>query len=259
LLRAPSAVYETIDRKAPFDPTALPENAKIAGHVYKPANRLIGRGLGRMVPNLPSGNIFDLVTVSASTVDWLLVCVIPGILFIAFFLALRLFGFRSAFSEAHQRVGAYECGSEQTAQSISVGTAVQFFRTMLLFLIFEVEIAVLFTVAPLLSLAGVSAILVITVFILIVQIGTVYEVRAGALKWVKSVLPCTAALSSESFVFFETGFSSLCILCFTAVGFILLYTWLILIVYHRAIYSRFRRGTRGSKHTRGRRRSAAGA
>lgn len=85
-----------------------------------------------------------------------------------------------------EKLSTYECGEE------TIGTAwiqfnVRFYIVALIFLIFDVEIAVLFPWAAIFKEAGLLALAEIFVFVGILVVGFAYVWVKGDLEWLKSL------------------------------------------------------------------------
>jgi NADH-quinone oxidoreductase subunit A len=81
------------------------------------------------------------------------------------------------------KLAAYESGNEPLARVKGVNFPVKFYIVAMLFLIFDVEIVFIFpwaTVMRELSWAGLAA---MTIFLGILGIALLYEIRRGGLKW----------------------------------------------------------------------------
>lgn len=81
-----------------------------------------------------------------------------------------------------QKLSPYECGFEP------IGTAprnfnVKFYLVAILFVIFDLEIALLFPWALNLKDLGFAGYLSVMIFLFIVTVGFVYEWKQGALEW----------------------------------------------------------------------------
>jgi NADH-quinone oxidoreductase subunit A len=61
--------------------------------------------------------------------------------------------------------------------------AVKYYVVAMLFLLFDVEVAILFTWAVVFRALGLFGFLVILVFLLLLVVGLLYEWRKGALEW----------------------------------------------------------------------------
>jgi NADH-quinone oxidoreductase subunit A len=85
-----------------------------------------------------------------------------------------------------EKLSTYECGEE------TIGTAwiqfnVRFYIVALIFLIFDVEIAVLFPWAAIFKEVGLLALLEILIFVGILVVGFAYVWVKGDLEWLKSL------------------------------------------------------------------------
>ncbi|TVS11758.1 MAG: NADH-quinone oxidoreductase subunit A [Wenzhouxiangella sp.] len=77
---------------------------------------------------------------------------------------------------------AYECGFEAFDDS-RMQFDVRFYLVAILFIIFDLEIAFLFPWAVALDHVGLTGLLAMGVFLLILVIGFIYEWKKGALEW----------------------------------------------------------------------------
>lgn len=109
------------------------------------------------------------------------------ILFVVFLLVsvlifLFLICYYSSNNYDSDRLSPYECGFE-AFDDFSVPFEVQYYRTAILFIIFDVEIIFLFPAAASESSASVITLLVVILFLLILLLGFVYEWLKGGLEW----------------------------------------------------------------------------
>ena len=77
---------------------------------------------------------------------------------------------------------AYECGFEAFDDS-RMKFDIRFYLVAILFIIFDLEIAFLFPWAVALDEVGMTGLIAMGVFLLILVIGFVYEWKKGALEW----------------------------------------------------------------------------
>ncbi|MCX7044495.1 MAG: NADH-quinone oxidoreductase subunit A [Candidatus Sumerlaeota bacterium] len=105
---------------------------------------------------------------------------------VAFVLAAMFVGvlFRPARYEK-DKTRIYECG-EPTIGSSWIRYNMRFYAVTLVFLVFDVEVAVLLPVAVVIRELGVMGLLEIFFFIGILLIGFIYAWRFRALEWVKT-------------------------------------------------------------------------
>ena len=85
-----------------------------------------------------------------------------------------------------EKLTTYECG-EEAIGSAWVQFNVRFYIIALIFLIFDVEIAVLFPWALIFKKMGLLALAEILIFTLILVVGFVYVWVKGDLEWLKSL------------------------------------------------------------------------
>ena len=85
-----------------------------------------------------------------------------------------------------EKLSTYECG-EETIGTAWVQFNVRFYIIALIFLIFDVEIAVLFPWTTIYREAGLLAFVEMTVFLVILLVGFAYVWVKGDLEWLKSL------------------------------------------------------------------------
>ena len=95
------------------------------------------------------------------------------ILGLSFFLAIQ--------APDPEKTSAYECGFEPFEDARN-RFDIRFYVVAILFLIFDIEIAFLFPWAITASTIGVTGYITITIFLLILVLGFIYEVVRGALN-----------------------------------------------------------------------------
>ncbi|RFF28437.1 MULTISPECIES: NADH-quinone oxidoreductase subunit A [unclassified Wenzhouxiangella] len=81
-----------------------------------------------------------------------------------------------------EKLSPYECGFEAFEDS-RMKFDVRFYLVAILFIIFDLEIAFLFPWAVALDSVGVTGLVAMGVFLLILVIGFIYEWKKGALEW----------------------------------------------------------------------------
>ncbi|MDZ7791191.1 MAG: NADH-quinone oxidoreductase subunit A [Xanthomonadales bacterium] len=81
-----------------------------------------------------------------------------------------------------EKLSPYECGFEAFEDS-RMKFDVRFYLVAILFIIFDLEIAFLFPWAVALDAVGVTGLVAMGVFLLILVIGFIYEWKKGALEW----------------------------------------------------------------------------
>lgn len=81
-----------------------------------------------------------------------------------------------------EKISAYECGFSPTS-TVRAPFAIQYYLVGILFLIFDLEIAVLFPAAVSLYQTSVYGLAIVLIFLVILTIGFVYELGKGALKF----------------------------------------------------------------------------
>ena len=98
---------------------------------------------------------------------------------VALLLAGGILGPRRPDSE---KLSPYECGFEAFEDS-RVKFDVRYYLVAILFIIFDLEIAFLFPWAVVLDTIGMTGLLAMAVFLLLLVIGFIYEWKKGALEW----------------------------------------------------------------------------
>jgi NADH-quinone oxidoreductase subunit A len=81
-----------------------------------------------------------------------------------------------------EKLSAYECGFN-AFDDARMKFDVRYYLVAILFIIFDLEIAFLFPWAVTLGATGVFGFLSMTVFLLVLLVGFIYELRKGALEW----------------------------------------------------------------------------
>ncbi|MEM9533020.1 MAG: NADH-quinone oxidoreductase subunit A [Pseudomonadota bacterium] len=81
-----------------------------------------------------------------------------------------------------EKLAPYECGFE-AFEDARMKFDVRYYLVAILFIIFDLEIAFLFPWAVVLDQIGMFGLLAMTLFLLILVIGFVYEWKKGALDW----------------------------------------------------------------------------
>jgi len=83
---------------------------------------------------------------------------------------------------SEEKNSAYECGFEAFDDS-HMQFDVRFYLIAILFIIFDLEIAFLFPWAVALDHIGLTGLVAMGIFLLILVIGFIYEWKKGALEW----------------------------------------------------------------------------
>ena len=81
-----------------------------------------------------------------------------------------------------EKLSAYECGFEPFEDS-RLEFDVRFYLVAILFIIFDLEIAFLFPWAVVIHEIGLTGLLAMAIFLLILTVGFIYEWKKGALEW----------------------------------------------------------------------------
>ncbi|MFT3969030.1 MAG: NADH-quinone oxidoreductase subunit A [Micropruina sp.] len=79
---------------------------------------------------------------------------------------------------------AYECGIDPTPQAAGGGRfPVKYYITAMMFLVFDVEVAFLYPWAVAFDDLGVFGFAAMMIFLLVLGVAYVYEIRRGGLEW----------------------------------------------------------------------------
>jgi len=81
-----------------------------------------------------------------------------------------------------EKLSAYECGFE-AYEDTRMKFDVRYYLVAILFIVFDLEIAFLFPWAVALKHIGLSGLLAMGIFLLILVVGFIYEWKKGALEW----------------------------------------------------------------------------
>ncbi len=76
----------------------------------------------------------------------------------------------------------YECGFD-ALDDAHMGFDVRYYLVVILFVLFDLEVAFLFPWAVALDAVGTFGLVSMAVFLLLLAVGFVYELRQGALEW----------------------------------------------------------------------------
>lgn len=87
-----------------------------------------------------------------------------------------------------EKLTSYECGFSPIHGQTRTPFSVQFYLVAILFLVFDLELLVLYPITVSLYEVGTSGFWVVLIFFGILTVGFVYELGSGALK---SILPVT--------------------------------------------------------------------
>ena len=86
------------------------------------------------------------------------------------------------FPEDRAKLSPYECGFEAFEDS-RMKFDVRYYLVAILFIVFDLEIAFLFPWAVALGRIGLTGLVAMGIFLVILVVGFVYEWRKGALEW----------------------------------------------------------------------------
>lgn len=92
-------------------------------------------------------------------------------------------GKRSWRSQYNDKVSPYECGFTPILGQVRAPITISFYLVSILYLVFDLEIALMIPIVAGLNSLGVSAYLATILFIAILTAGFVFEIGSGALKW----------------------------------------------------------------------------
>jgi len=83
---------------------------------------------------------------------------------------------------SEEKLSPYECGFE-AFEDARMKFDVRYYLVAILFIIFDLEIAFLFPWAVVLDKIGFTGIVAMSVFLLLLVVGFIYEWKKGALEW----------------------------------------------------------------------------
>ena len=104
---------------------------------------------------------------------------------LSFFIALLLITLPFIVSKLKpdkEKLSTYECGFENFGQA-KKKFDIRFYLVAILFIIFDLEIAMLFPWAIVLKQIGLVGFWSMMCFLAILTVGFIYEIRKGALEW----------------------------------------------------------------------------
>tara|TARA_B100000446_G_C10446435_1_gene303561 strand:- start:382 stop:738 length:357 start_codon:yes stop_codon:yes gene_type:complete len=112
---------------------------------------------------------------------------LPILIFLSVALALGLLMLSLGFlfgrgSKTKAKLSPYECGFDPF-EDARIPFDVRYYLVAILFIIFDLEIAFLFPWAVSLNKIGISGIIAMGIFLLVLVIGFIYEWKKGALEW----------------------------------------------------------------------------
>jgi NADH-quinone oxidoreductase subunit A len=108
-----------------------------------------------------------------------------GIVYITLEIAKLAFKYAGSrrFGSNKSKDSVYECGME-TIGDTNVQFNLNYYLFAMLFVIFDVEAALLYPWAVAFDTLGVGGLIAVTSFLVILFLGFIYALRKGALKWV---------------------------------------------------------------------------
>jgi|TARA_B100000795_G_scaffold102819_1_gene75808 NADH-quinone oxidoreductase subunit A len=80
------------------------------------------------------------------------------------------------------KTSAYECGFENFSDA-RMQFDIRFYLVAILFIVFDLEIAFLFPWAVVIDDLGINGLIIMSIFLLVLVIGFIYEWKKGALDW----------------------------------------------------------------------------
>lgn len=115
----------------------------------------------------------------ATYIPLLMLFVVGGVIAGAMFGLTSLLGPKNPTDE---KMIPFECGSESTGAQ-HVRMSVKFYMTAILFVVFDVEVVLLYPWAVTFRESGWMGFLVMVPFILLLVVALVYEWKKGAMEW----------------------------------------------------------------------------
>ncbi len=108
-----------------------------------------------------------------------------GIVYVTLGIARLAFTYAGSrrFGTSRAKDEVYECG-EDTIGDTNVQFNLNYYLFAMLFVIFDVEAALLYPWAVAFDTLGLAGLITVTVFLVILFVGFLYALRKGALKWV---------------------------------------------------------------------------
>ena len=112
---------------------------------------------------------------------------LPILIFLSVALVLGLLMLSIGFlfgkgTKSKAKLSPYECGFDPF-EDARIPFDVRYYLVAILFIIFDLEIAFLFPWAVSLNKIGITGIIAMGIFLLILVIGFIYEWKKGALEW----------------------------------------------------------------------------
>jgi NADH-quinone oxidoreductase subunit A len=112
---------------------------------------------------------------------------LPILIFLSVALVLGLLMLSIGFlfgkgTKSKAKLSPYECGFDPF-EDARIPFDVRYYLVAILFIIFDLEIAFLFPWAVSLNEIGISGIIAMGIFLLVLVIGFIYEWNKGALEW----------------------------------------------------------------------------
>lgn len=89
------------------------------------------------------------------------------------------------FRGYYDKISSYECGFTSIPGQNRAPMTIAFYIVSILYLVFDLEIALLIPIVPSLSNLGLAAYTPVLLFIIILTIGFVFEISSGAINWSK--------------------------------------------------------------------------
>nr|YP_002836186.1 NADH dehydrogenase subunit 3 [Phascolosoma esculenta]ABQ52601.1 NADH dehydrogenase subunit 3 [Phascolosoma esculenta]AWK60896.1 NADH dehydrogenase subunit 3 [Phascolosoma esculenta] len=102
---------------------------------------------------------------------------------ISFLLLIMAFSVSARSNLDREKQSPFECGFDPKS-SARLPFSLRFFLLSVIFLVFDVEIALLLPIPVAIFWSNWSLLLCVTIFLLILSLGTVHEWNQGSLNWV---------------------------------------------------------------------------
>nr|YP_009454452.1 NADH-plastoquinone oxidoreductase subunit 3 [Daniellia pilosa]AUF70255.1 NADH-plastoquinone oxidoreductase subunit 3 [Daniellia pilosa] len=97
-------------------------------------------------------------------------------------LAFLIFGILSPISKGPEKLSSYESGIEPIGDAW-LQFRIRYYMFALVFVVFDVETVFLYPWAMSFDVLGISVVMEVLIFVLILIVGLVYAWRKGALEW----------------------------------------------------------------------------
>lgn len=124
--------------------------------------------------------LLKLLDYNIILINLFIIAIIASVLFILNFIIRQK---NNNWEINTQKYAAYECGFEPFSETQSQVFEIQFFLVSIMFLIFDVELALMFPWAVYFSFLTQAGFWVMILFVILLTIGFFYEWKKGALNW----------------------------------------------------------------------------